>query len=177
MSRLNPPVNSKDHIQGLPDAIIEFVEYGDYQCPYCGKVYPVIKEIQETFGEKLMFVFRHFPLSNIHKYALPAAIATEAANRQHKFWQMHDAIYERQPELSESALKKFAVQIGLEMAAFERDMSDESITEKIELDFESGMHSGVNGTPSFFINGYRYEGYYDYTSLSNAIKANLQPTF
>src|SRR5882762_8285208 len=104
MSKLTPPLNKKDHVLGSPRAPIELVEYGDYQCGYCGLAHPVVKQIMETLDEKLRFAFRHFPLSNAHEYAVPAAIAAEAAGKQNSFWEMHDIIYERQAELSAHAL-------------------------------------------------------------------------
>jgi protein-disulfide isomerase len=168
--KLTPPVNKKDHIQGSPNALIELVEFGDYQCPHCGTAYPIIKEIQKALGKKLKFIFRNFPLSEAHPYALPAAIAAEAAGKQNQFWEMHDIIYENQLALSEVAFFKFAKVLGLNIPAFEKDRQDESLVKKIEADFESGIKSGVNGTPSFFINGYKYEGSYDFESLFQGIQ-------
>lgn len=175
--KLIPPVNADDHVQGLPDASIELVEYGDYQCPHCGMAHPVVKKIQKAFEDKLKFVFRHFPLTNIHPYAFPAAVAAEAAGRQHKFWQMHDIIFERQAELSDEAIFEFARDIGLNPEVFRRDLSDRLLTEKVEENFNSGVRSGVNGTPSFFINGYKYNGNYDYASLYSAIEESVEPAF
>jgi protein-disulfide isomerase len=172
MAQLTPPVNKNDHIQGSPDAAILLVEYGDYQCPHCGAAHPIVKEIQKRFGKDISFVFRNFPLSNIHELAIPAAKAAEAAGRQNKFWQMHDMIYEHQLQLSESALLKFAKELRLNSIQLQRDMLDKSVLEKIKSDFESGMRSGVNGTPSFFINGYKYNGSYDFISLYSALEEN-----
>jgi protein-disulfide isomerase len=169
MQKLTPPVNQNDHVAGSAHAIITLVEYGDYQCPYCGRAHPIVKEIQKTFRDQLRFVYRHFPLSNVHEYAVPAAIAAEAAGRQHKFWQMHDIIFEQQDQLSEVALVEFAAILRLNMVAFERDILDKTLEEKVEADFESGVRSGVNGTPSFFINGIKYSGAFDYDSLSTVI--------
>lgn len=173
MAKLTPPVNKDDHIQGSPNAIITLVEYGDYQCAHCGAAYPVVKALQKELGKKLSFVFRNFPLSNIHKLALPAAIAAEAADRQRKFWEMHDIIYERQSELSEYALLEFAKEIRLDLSQFKRDLPDRSLVEKIESHFESGVRSGVNGTPSFFINGHKYNGSYDFVSLYGVLEGSL----
>jgi protein-disulfide isomerase len=170
MNKLTPPVNQNDHVTGSAQAIITLVEFGDYQCPHCGRAHPVVKEIQKNFRDQLRFVFRHFPLSNVHEYALPAAIAAEAAGRQHKFWQMHDIIFEQQDQLSEVALIEFAAILRLNMPTFERDLQDKALEEKVEADFESGVRSGVNGTPSFFINGIKYNGPFDYASLSNVIE-------
>jgi len=170
MPKLTPPVNKMDHIDGLPGASIELVEYGDYQCPHCAAAHPVVKEIKNAFGKDLKFVFRHFPLSTVHPMALPAAIAAEAADRQQRFWLMHDLIYENQEQLSEYALLEYAKALRLNMATFRMDLQDASLAEKVESHFESGVRSGVNGTPSFFINGYKYNGTYDYDSLFGAIE-------
>lgn len=157
-SHLTPPVNEKDHSQGKGSANVEIVEYGDYQCPYCGAAYPVIKEIQRTFGDQIKFVFRNFPLSEMHPYALPAAIAAEAADRQGKFWEMHDALFEHQNRLDPEGILIMAKNIGLNLSKFEDDIQDEKLAEKVNADFESGVRSGVNGTPSFFVNGNKFDG-------------------
>ena len=169
MSRLTPPVNDNDHIRGLPSAGITLVEFGDFQCSSCASAYPEIKEVQRVLGKELRFVYRHFPMSNIHAYAFSAAVAAEAAGKQNKFWQMHDMIFERQVLLSEYALLEFAEDLGLNMRTFRNDLADESLPAKVEYDFESGVMSGVNGTPSFYINGFKYNGSPDYPSLLNAI--------
>jgi len=152
MSKLKTPVNSQDHIQGSPDALITLVEYGDFQCPHCAAAHPVIHRIQKSFAKKLRFVFRHFPLSNSHEYAFAAAVASEAAARQDKFWEMHDMLFEHQAEFSENAFLVFANDLGLDMHNFRKDLTDKSLAQRVEMDFESGMRSGVNGTPSFYIN-------------------------
>jgi protein-disulfide isomerase len=170
MPKLTPPVNKNDHIHGPVNASLELVEYGDYQCPHCGAAHPVVRQIQKKFGRHLKFVFRHFPLSNVHEYALPAAIAAEAAARQDKFWQMHDIIFENQSLLSDQAFIEFALAIGLNIPAFRMDVMDEALAEKIETNFESGVRSGVNGTPSFFINGMKYNGSFDYAPLSEILE-------
>lgn len=176
MPKLTPPVSKNDHVQGLPGASIELVEYGDFQCPYCGAAYPVVKEIQNSFGENMRFIFRHFPLAEIHQYAVPAAIAAEAAARQHRFWEMHDLIYEKQSLLNEYALQEFAMNLGLNITAFKADMVDPVLAEKVETSFESGVRSGVNGTPSFFINGHKYNGSYDADSMIRAIERMMKET-
>jgi protein-disulfide isomerase len=152
------------------------VEFGDYQCPHCAAAQPVIREIKKKFGRDLKFVFRHFPLSNAHPLALPAAIAAEAAARQKKFWPMHELIFENQAVLSEYALLEIAKELGLNMTQFKMDLQDASIPEKIEQHFESGVRSGVNGTPTFFINGVRHSGGYDYASLFRGIEMAMQET-
>ena len=112
-AKLTPPVSKSDHLLGSPDALMELVEYGDYQCPHCGLAHPMVKNIRKTFGKKLRFVFRHFPLSNVHEYALPAALAAEAAGKQQRFWEMHDMIYEHQHQLNGYALLDFALELRL----------------------------------------------------------------
>lgn len=155
---LKPAVSNTDHAQGNLDADLVIVEYGDYQCPYCGAAYPVLKELMSQFGSQIKFVFRNFPLSEMHQYARPAAIAAEAANLQGKFWEMHDAIYENQRELNENFLMKLAEKLKLNIPQFEKDLESIKLAEKVDADFESGIMSGVNGTPSFFVNGKKFDG-------------------
>lgn len=161
MSKLKPAVNDTDHVQGNAHAAIELVEYGDYECPHCGRAYPIIKSIQKKLGDKLKFVFRNFPLAEIHPHATNAAVATEAAAVQNKFWEMHDIIYEHQSRLDDEDLIGYAKQIGLNVKQFETDFEKENTQQKVEDDFESGVRSGVNGTPSFFINGEKYNESWD----------------
>lgn len=155
---LKPNVSQTDHAQGNLEADLVIVEYGDYQCPYCGAAYPVLKELMEEFGSQIKFVFRNFPLSEMHQYARPTAIAAEAAGRQGKFWEMHDAIYENQRDLNENLLIKLAEQLKLNIPQFEKDLESTELAEKVDSDFESGIVSGVNGTPSFFVNGKKFDG-------------------
>lgn len=155
---LKPAVSNTDHIQGNPDSDLIIVEYGDYQCPYCGAAYPVLKEIMKEFGDQIGFVFRNFPLSEIHQYATSAAVAAEATNLQGKFWEMHDAIYENQEYLDERFLFELAERIGLDLQKFKTDIQKTELENKVNSDFESGVMSGVNGTPSFFINGKKFNG-------------------
>lgn len=155
---LVPQVNGHDNISGATDATIELVEYGDYECPHCGRAYPIVKEIQHILGSDLVFVFRNFPLSKIHPHAFAAAVAAEAARLQGKYWEMHDIIFEHQKNLDENSLFLLAEQVGLDLERFEEDMRHKAVIEKVEKDFESGMRSGVNGTPTFFINGNKFEG-------------------
>ncbi len=158
MKQLIEPVNSSDHIYGNPDATIELVEYGDYECPYCGRAYPIIKDIQQQLGTDLKFVFRNFPLSNVHPHAFMAAVATEAAGLQGKFWEMHDIIFENQKTLDVENIFLFAAKVGLNIERFKSDTQQTSLMDKVEKDFESGLRSGVNKTPTFFINGKKYDG-------------------
>ncbi|WP_034671301.1 DsbA family protein [Epilithonimonas caeni] len=155
---LKPTVNKNDHTQGNENADLVIVEYGDYQCPYCGAAYPVLKALMKEFGGQVKFVFRNFPLSEMHQYARPAAIAAEAANLQGKFWEMHDAIYENQQSLNENLLMRLAEKLKLNISQFEKDLESTKLAEKVDSDFESGVMSGVNGTPSFFVNGKKFDG-------------------
>ncbi|UMQ42699.1 thioredoxin domain-containing protein [Chryseobacterium sp. Y16C] len=155
---LKPSVSTTDHAQGNDNADLVIVEYGDYQCPYCGAAYPVLKELMKEFGSQVKFVFRNFPLSEMHQYARPAAIAAEAANLQGKFWEMHDAIYENQGSLNELFLFELAEKIGLNVSQFKTDIQKAELEDKVDSDFESGIMSGVNGTPSFFVNGNKFNG-------------------
>ncbi|MEN4760721.1 thioredoxin domain-containing protein [Chryseobacterium sp. C39-AII1] len=167
---LKPSVSKTDHTQGNPGADLVIVEYGDYQCPYCGAAYPVLKELMNEFGNQIQFVFRNFPLSEIHEYASSAAVAAEAANVQGKFWEMHDAIYENQEYLNERFLFELAEKIGLDLARFKTDIQKASLENKVNDDFESGVISGVNGTPSFFINGNKFNG--SATDLLKLVREN-----
>jgi len=160
MKQLIPVVNSNDHVAGNSLATIELVEYGDYECPYCGRAYPLVKDIQQKLGSELKFVFRNFPLSKIHPHAFQAAIATEAAALQNKFWEMHDRVFENQKILDDENIFLLAMSIGLDPELFKNDIEKKSLKEKVEKDFDSGIRSGVNRTPTFFINGEKY--HYDW---------------
>jgi protein-disulfide isomerase len=158
MTQLTPAVNSHDHISGNPEAALELVEYGDYECPYCGAAYPIVKDIQERLGKVLRFIFRNFPLSKIHQHAFIAAIATEAAALHNKFWEMHDIVFENQKALEMENILHLAETIGLDSDQFEFDLTEKSLLNKVRKDFESGLRSGVNRTPTFYINGEKFDG-------------------
>jgi protein-disulfide isomerase len=170
MSTLTPPVNDQDHMQGSPDAPIVLVEFGDFECPHCKAAYPVVKTIQAELGDQLCFVFRNFPLVEIHPHALLAAEASEAAGAQGRFWQMHDMLFENAPDLTFEDILTYAEDIGLNLPQFIQDLRSERYLPQVEEDIESGMHSGVQGTPTFFINGVRHEGGYDLESLLGALQ-------
>jgi protein-disulfide isomerase len=171
MSRLTVPVTKNDHIQGSRSAPVVLLEYGDYECPYCGDAYYVIKQVQAEAGDRLAFVFRNFPLSQIHPHALRAAYAAEAADLQKNFWPMHDLIYENQDTLEDEYLISFAIELGLDIGKFVADMASPAVEEKVRSDFMSGIRSGVNGTPTFFINGKRHDGSYEFEVLMEAVEA------
>jgi len=172
-SQLTPPISERDHSAGNTNAPVTLVEYGDYQCPYCGEAHPVVKQLQRDLGKRLRFVFRNFPLTQAHPFALVAAEAAEAAALQGKFWEMHDYIYEHQDELEPDILPVWAQQIGLDLKAFGVAIKDGKITERIKEDRTSGIRSGVNGTPCFFINDSRYDGDADYEPLKAALEEQI----
>ena len=157
-ARLSPPVSGRDHVAGDANAPVTLVEYGDYECPHCGHAYPIVKSIQHRLGKKLRFVFRNFPLAESHPHARHAAEAAEAAAAQGKFWEMHDAIYENQVQLEDEDLVATARQLRLDADAIARALDEGTYTARVREDFRSGIRSGVNGTPTFFINGERYDG-------------------
>lgn len=165
MAKLTPPPGPQDHARGKEGASVTLVEYGDFQCPHCGRAFPAVENIIQQMGPGLRFIFRHFPLSEAHPMAKPSAIAAEAAARQGKFWEMHHAIFQNQDLLSPEALFAFAKQLGLDLEQFRNDIQDPVLEEKVDNDFVSGVKSGVNGTSSFFINGHKYNGSYDEESL------------
>jgi protein-disulfide isomerase len=173
MSTLTQPVSADDHVEGPADAPLTLVEYGDYQCPYCGAAYPVVKRLQKTLGRKLRFVFRNFPLTQAHPEALIAALAAEAAALQGKFWEMHDLLYEQQASLNADIIPRWADKIGLNLDIFGNDIKQGVVEKRIQADRQSGIRSGVNGTPTFFINGTRYDGSPDYESLLPALESEL----
>jgi protein-disulfide isomerase len=171
---LTQPVSALDHADGPADTPLTLVEYGDYQCPYCGAAYPVVKRLQKTLGKKLRFVFRNFPLTQAHPYALIAAEAAEAAALQGKFWEMHDLLFEQQTFLEPDIIPSWAKRIGLNLEKFEDDIKQGVVEKRIKEDRQSGIRSGVNGTPTFFINGTRYDGSPDYDSLLAALESSAR---
>jgi protein-disulfide isomerase len=149
------------------------MEYGDYQCPYCGQAYPIVKELQEQLGKKLRFVFRNFPLSTMHPYAEHAAEAAETAGADGKFWEMHDMLYENQEALDDEDLVQYATALGLDPSRFTTDLAKHTKAARVREDFMSGARSGVNGTPTFFINGVRHDDSFELASLLKAMEAAL----
>jgi protein-disulfide isomerase len=174
---LTRAVSARDQAEGPADAPLTLVEYGDYQCPYCGAAYPVVKRLQKALGKRLRFVFRNFPLTQAHPYALVAAEAAEAAALQGKFWEMHDLLFEQQIFLKPDIIPLWAERIGLNLEKFGNDIKQGVVEKRIKEDRQSGIRSGVNGTPTFFINGTRYDGSPDYDSLLAALESELaQPS-
>jgi protein-disulfide isomerase len=149
---------AQDHSRGAANAPIEIIEYGDYQCPYCKKAYYILKELPAELQRNIRLAFRNFPLQDLHEHALNAAIAAEVAAAQGKFWEMHDTIFENQHYLSDNDLIRYAEQIGLNVEQFRNDFGKERFFEKVKNDFLTGERSGVEGTPTFFINGKIFDG-------------------
>ena len=154
------------------DAPVTLVEYGDYECPHCRQVVPVIRALQERFGDRLRYVFRHFPLAS-HPHAQLAAEAAQAAGAQGKFWDMHYLLFEHRGTLEMADLVRYARGLGLDMERFERELAGHTHAERVQEDFRSGVSSGANGTPAFFLNGARYDGPWDQDSLINEIEKPL----
>ncbi len=169
-AQLTVPVGPRDHAIGPPDAPVTLVEYGDFQCPHCGRAYPIVKDIVRTLGAKLRFVFRNFPLTRIHPEAEHAAEAAEAAGAQGAFWQMHDRLFERQFALDDDHLIEYATELGLNAERIRGELEAGTYAGRVRDDFMSGVKSGVNGTPTFFINGVRYDESWDRDSLLGALK-------
>jgi protein-disulfide isomerase len=173
VSKSNPtlPVAGHDHIQGPIDAPFALVEYGDYQCPYCGQAYPMVKAIQERLGDKLCFAFRNFPLATMHPHAEHAAEAAEAAAEQGRFWEMHDILFENQNALDDEDIEQYAESLGLDSEKLIGEVLSGAHALRVKEDFRSGARNGVNGTPTFFVNGVRYDGAPGVTELFAALTA------
>lgn len=171
MATLKVPVTEEDHIQGSDEAMVTLVEYGDYQCPHCGMAHSIVKQLQKHFGKRLRFVFRNFPLTEIHPLAEPAAETAEFANEFDQFWEMHDLIFENQPSLSPPFLLELAESLGLSRDDLASAIENRTYAPKIKKDFMGGVRSGVNGTPTFFINGQRFNGPPIYEELLSAIES------
>ena len=162
--------DDRDHIQGPADAAVTLVEYGDYECPYCGAAYPIVKELQARMGDRLRFVFRNFPISTSHPHAEQAAEAAEAGAAQGRFWEMHDLLYENQTQLRDQDLHAYAEQLGIDVERFDKDLAEHVHAPRVREDFMSGVRSGVNGTPSFYVNGARHDDSYDFETLLAALE-------
>ena len=172
-SALVPPVDDqRDHVQGPASAPVTLVEYGDYQCPYCGMAYPIVQSMQRSLGNELRFVFRNFPLRDAHPDAEHAAEAAESAGAQGKFWEMHDTLFENQDRLEDRALIGYAEEIGVDAEQVARELDEGTWASRVREDFRSGVRSGVNGTPTFFVNGVRYdEGWNDPERFLRALRS------
>jgi protein-disulfide isomerase len=174
---LKVPVTAADHVQGeLATALVTLVEYGDYECPHCGHAYPIVKQVQRHFGGRVAFAFRNFPLSEIHPHAEAAAETAEFAAAHDRFWEMHDALFENQASLGPALLRGLSGALGLSQESLEFALAGKQYAERVRADFLGGVRSGVNGTPTFFINGQRHEGPFGYEDLVEAIDARLATT-
>ena len=167
---LSSPVGERDHFLGSPSAPVTLVEYGDFECLHCGRAYSVVREIRESLGDRLRLVFRNSPLATIHPHAQNAAEAAVAAGSQRLFWQMHNALFEHQTRLSDRHLRLYASQSGLDMDRFNREMAAHAWAPAVREHFLGGVRSGVNGTPTFFVNGVHHTGLIDVLSLRRAIE-------
>jgi protein-disulfide isomerase len=162
-------VSERDHIRGSANAPVTLVEYGDYQCPYCGEASPIVDEIQRELGDGIRFVFRNFPLSEVHPHAEHAAEIAEAAGTHHKFREMHGMLYAHQQALDDQHLIEYVTLVGVPTSEVKRALAQHVYLGRVREDFMSGVRSGVNGTPTFFINGLRHDGSYDHDTLLVAI--------
>lgn len=170
VSRLDSPVGADDHVEGPRSAPIILVEYGDFQCPTCAAAYEEVKDLRRALRRSIRFVYRHFPVTEIHPFASNAAEAAEAAGAQGKFWEMHDLLYENQDAIDPDAFDELADAIGLDILPFSRDLADHRFLEKARRDFRSGSRSGVRGTPGFYVNGERHDGLATAESLLRTIE-------
>ena len=173
MSSLRVPVTAQDHRQGSEKAECVLVEYGDYQCPHCRAAYPIVGQLERHFAKRLLFVFRNFPLTNIHPFAQAAAETAEFAGEKDRFWEMHGLIFQNQDQLGLPLLEELAQKLGLKSQEWAASLQQETYLPRIRSDFTGGVRSGVNGTPTFFINGTRYNGPNEFQFLTNAIEESL----
>ena len=174
MSKLTIPVTADDHNQGDADAKCTLVEYGDYQCSYCGEAYPIVKQLQDHFGADLRFVFRNFPLSEIHPNAEHAAETAEFAGANGEFWPMHDLLYQHQAALNDESLLALASRLRLSEDELREAFHAGTYQSWVRKDFSGGVRSGVNGTPTFFLNGQRHDGGFDFETLADAVRQQLE---
>ena len=169
-AQLVAAVSAKDHSIGPADAPVTLVEYGDYQCPYCGRAFPIVQQVRRAMGKKLRFVFRNFPLSQIHEHAEHAAEVAEAAAAQGKFWEMHDWLFQHQIQLDDDGLLEGAGEVGLDVERVRRELAQGTYRDRVREDFATGIRSGVNGTPTFYINGVRHDDDYEFDTLVAALQ-------
>jgi protein-disulfide isomerase len=169
MATLKVLVTAEDHAQGPENAEVTMVEYGDYECPHCGRAYPIVKQVQKHFGKRLRLVFRNFPLSEMHPHAEAAAEAAEFAASHEKFWEMHDLLFENQERLGNALFLELGERLGLSAKALADALENDTFEPRVRADFRGGVRSGVNGTPTFFVNGHRHDDSFDYDTLVSAI--------
>jgi NhaA family Na+:H+ antiporter len=172
-TRLAVPVHDTDHVRGPQSAAVTLVEYGEFECPHCGRTFHVINKLRDEFGDQLRFVFRHYPLDSEHPFSVRGSLAAEAAAAQDKFWAMHDRLFTHQHSLGYDDLRTHSEALGLDTDRLEIDVRRQSRLDRIEADFDSGVRSGVRGTPTFFVNGLKHNGSIDERGLRTAIEAAL----
>jgi protein-disulfide isomerase len=170
VSKLKIPVGPEDPVQGSADAEWTLVEYGDYECPHCGGAYSIVKRLQRHFGKRLRFVYRNFPLSQMHPQAESAAETAEFAATHGKFWEMHDLLFENQRRLGPALYDELTEQLELSTPKLQEALKNQDYLPRVRAEFAGGVRSGVNGTPTFFINGQRHDGPFDYEYLLQAIE-------
>lgn len=173
MAILKVPLSARDHVIGGDTAAVTLVEYGDYECPHCAAAHGVVHRILQQFGDHLLFAFRHFPLTEIHPHAGPAAEAAEFADAHGRFWDMHNAIYANQPRLSVPLLFALASALKLSQSQLQGALATHRYAQRVQSDFLGGVRSGVNGTPTFFINGRRFDGAYTSPDFVSAIARSV----
>jgi protein-disulfide isomerase len=174
-SSLEPDIAGRDHVRGIPGAPMRLLIYGDYECPYTRRAVISVAQVRDQLGDDLVYAFRNFPLTEIHPHALHAALAAEAADLQDKFWEMHDLLFRHQNALTDDDLVAHAASIGLDGDKFRADFADRKGLPRIQADVESGIGSGVEGTPSIFINGKQHRDGYDSSSLIGALRFAMGP--
>jgi protein-disulfide isomerase len=167
--RLTVPVDDEDHVRGPATARVSLLEYGDYECPYCGAAFPVVERLLQIVGDDVRFAYRHFPLSQIHPHAQQAAEAAEAAGAQGAFWEMHELLFTHQDRLGVRDLIGYAAALRLDVQRFAIDLESRRHAPRVREHFLSGVRSGVNGTPTFFVDGVRHNGGWDLESLLEAV--------
>jgi protein-disulfide isomerase len=173
MSVLKVPVTKNDHTLGDDDAPVTLLEYGDFECPHCGAAHPIVKALLRQFGDQVRYVYRHFPLTQVHPNAEAAAETAEFAGSHDRFWQMHDLLFENQNRLGMTFFLAAAGALGLPLPALRDALASGQFAPKVRGDFNSGVRSGVNGTPTFFVNGHRHEGSYAFEELAEAVNGQL----
>jgi protein-disulfide isomerase len=169
MTTLRRLVDARDHVRGGRDATVTLLEYGDLECPACGQAYWEIKALEHELGDAVKFVFRHFPLTQMHPHAMQAAEAAEAAGAQGRFWEMHDVLFEHQGNLDAPALMTYAAELDLDLPQFSRDLHQHRFMTAIRRQFMEGVRSGVNGTPTLFLNGVRYDDIVSYGMMREVV--------
>jgi protein-disulfide isomerase len=170
LSRLLLPIQSWDHVHGPEEAAFTLVEYGDYECPDCGRLYLVLRDLQSGIASQLKIVFRHYPLSGIHHHAQQAAEAAEAAGVQGKFWEMHALLFERQQALQTKDLIHYAEELTLDVERFRIELNNQTHNDRVRADFVAGVQNGVYGTPGLYLNGVRYDSAWDRESLLSRLR-------